>query len=142
MTPEEEKALLLRIVLRLARTQLEKQDGFIPFGATLGSNRDVQLLMPKSAKGGTMTIEKVDTYWTKQMAAAIKAGNVKALCTLADVREADDSGKLVPAIFIHIEHSTENAEDLLYRYERLENSQVTLQEPARETTAPQFFAQS
>jgi len=43
MTPQEEKALLLRVVTKLAAPQLE-QGGFIPFGAILGQNRDVRLL--------------------------------------------------------------------------------------------------
>ena len=54
MTPEEEKALLLRVVLRVVQTQLERS-GFAPFGATLGSARDVQLLILESAKSGTMS---------------------------------------------------------------------------------------
>jgi hypothetical protein len=49
MTPKEEKELLLRVVTKLAGQQLEK-GGSIAFGATLGSKRDVQLLMPKRAE--------------------------------------------------------------------------------------------
>ena len=52
MTPQEEKELLLRVVTKLAGKQLEQEGGFITFGATLGSNRDVRLLMPKSMKQG------------------------------------------------------------------------------------------
>src|SRR5260370_27449314 len=49
MTPREEIDLLLRVVTRLAQKQLG-QVGFIPFVAVLGSNRDVQLLMPAGCK--------------------------------------------------------------------------------------------
>jgi hypothetical protein len=49
MTPHEQKALLLRIVTKLVVPQSEK-GGFIPFGAILGQNRDVQLLMPDGIK--------------------------------------------------------------------------------------------
>jgi hypothetical protein len=49
MTPDEAKALLLRVVTKLVAQQLE-QVGFMPFGAILGQQRDVQLLMPKSMK--------------------------------------------------------------------------------------------
>ena len=138
MTPEEEKALLLRVVLRVAQSQLERS-GFAPFGATLGGARDVQLLIPESAKSGTMTVDVVDAYWRKQMGKALEAGNVRALCTVADVRETDGEGKLVPGVFVHLEHSTGDAEDLLYFYAKLEGARVTFQEPFRDKAALQFF---
>lgn len=138
MTPEEEKSLLLRVVVRIAQTQLEK-GGFIPFGATLRPGRDVQLLIPKGAPGGNTTIELVNAYWSRQMAKAIESGDVRALCTVADVRESNSDGRLVPGVFIHIEHFSGDAEDLLYLYSKLENSQVRFQEPTRETTTLKFF---
>ena len=138
MTPEEEKSLLLRVVVRIAQTQLEK-GGFIPFGATLRAGRDVQLLIPKGAPGGNTTIELVNAYWSRQMAKAIESGDVRALCTVADVRESNSDGRLVPGVFIHIEHFSGDAEDLLYLYSKLENSQVRFQEPTRETTTLKFF---
>jgi hypothetical protein len=138
VTPQEEKDLLLRVAVRIAQTQLEK-GGIIPFGATLGKGRDVQLLIPNSAKGN-MTIEIVDAYWRKQMARAIEAGNVKALCTVADVRVTDTQGKLVPGVFIHIEHFAGVAEELLYHYAKDENAAITFLEVKREATIPQYFA--
>ena len=137
MTPEEEKALLLRVVVRIAQSRLEK-GGFAPFGATLGSSRDVQLLIPETAKTGTMTVELVDAYWKMQMARAIGSGEVRALCTVADVRETDGE-KLVPGVFIHIEHCAGDAEDILYRYAKLANAQIAFQEPRCGKTALQFF---
>lgn len=138
MTPLEEKDLLLRVVVRIAQTQLEK-GGIIPFGAILGAGRDVQLLIPNSAKGN-MTIEIVDAYWRKQMAKAIEGGNVKALCTVADVRVTDSRGKLVPGVFIHVEHSAGDAEELLYHYAKDESAVVTFLEVTREPTTLQYFA--
>ena len=138
MTRQEEMALLLRVVVRVAQTQLQKS-GFAPFGATLGSARNVQLLIPESAKSGTMTIDVVDAYWRRQMSRAIEAGDVRALCTVADVRETDGQGRLVPGVFVHIEHVGGDAEDLLYFYAKLEDAQVTLQEPIRDKAALQFF---
>jgi hypothetical protein len=118
--------------------QLERS-GFAPFGATLGPARAVQLLIPESAKSGTMTIDVVDAYWRRQMSKAIEAGNVRALCTVADVRETDGQGKLVPGVFVHIEHFLGDAEDLLYFYAKLESSRITFQEPIRDKAALQFF---
>lgn len=138
MTPREEMDLLVRVVSRIAQTQLEK-GGFIPFGATLGSGRDVQLLLPNSAKG-EMTIELVDAYWRKQMSKAIEAGGVRALCTVADVRVTDSGSKLVPGVFIHIEHSAGDAEELLYPYAKDELSNVSFLEVTRVNAALQFFA--
>jgi hypothetical protein len=137
LSPLEERDLLLRVAVRIAQTQLEK-GGIIPFGATLGEGRDVQLLIPNGAKRNT-TIEIVDAYWRKQMAKAIEGGNVKALCTVADVRVADSNGKLVPGVFIHIEHSAGGAEELLYHYAKDENAAVTFIEVKREPTILQYF---
>jgi hypothetical protein len=138
LTPLEEKDLLLRVAVRVALTQLEK-GGILPFGATLGAGRDVQLLIPNSAKGN-MTIEIVDAYWRRQMAKAIEGGNVKALCTVADVRVTDSEGKLVPGVFVHVEHSAGDAEELLYHYAKDENAAITFLEIKREATTPQYFA--
>ena len=138
MSPLEEKDLLVRVAVRVAETQLEK-GGIIPFGATLGEGRDVQLLIPNSASGN-MTIEIVDAYWRKQMAKAIESGNVKALCTVADVRVTDSQGKLVPGVFIHVEHSAGHAEELLYHYAKGENAAVTFLQVTREPTTLQYFA--
>ena len=140
MTPQEEIELLLRVVARIALTQLEK-GGFIPFGATLGSSRDVKLLIPNSAKG-EMTIEVVDAYWKKQMSKAIETGDVKALCTVADVRVTDGDAKLVPGVFIHIEHSGGDSEDLLYPYTKDADSKVTFLEVTRARANLQFFTSS
>ena len=137
MTPQEELELLLRVVARIAQTQLET-GGFIPFGATLGPARDVQLLIPNSAKG-EMTIELVDAYWKRQMSKAIEAGNVRALCTVSDVRVTDSDSKLVPGVFIHIEHSGGGSEDLLYPYTRGADSKVTFLEVTRALATLQFF---
>ena len=140
MTPQEEIELLLRVVARIAQTQLEK-GGFIPFGATLGSGRDVQLLIPNSAKG-EMTIEVVDAYWRKQMSKAIETGEVKALCTVADVRVSNGDAKLVPGVFIHMEHSGGDSEDLLYPYTKDAQSKVTFLEVTRAVANLQFFTSS
>lgn len=140
MTPQEEIELLLRVVARIALTQLET-GGFIPFGATLGSSRDVKLLIPNSAKG-EMTIEVVDAYWKKQMNKAIETGDVKALCTVADVRVTDGDAKLVPGVFIHIEHSGGDSEDLLYPYTKDADSKVTFLEVTRARANLQFFTSS
>jgi hypothetical protein len=137
LTPGEEIELLLRVVIRIAHTQLEK-GGFIPFGATLAAGRNVQLLLPNSAKG-EMTIEAVDAYWRKQMRKAVEAGKVKALCTIADVRVTDSDSKLARGVFIHVEHAGGDAEDILYRYTKDENSKVTFLESTRRTTTLEFF---
>jgi hypothetical protein len=138
LSPQEEIELLLRVVARIFQTQLAKGE-FIPFGATLGPGRNVQLLIPNSAKGD-MTIEVVDAYWRKQMSKAIEAGNVIALCTVANVRTTNSDGKVVPGVFVHIEHSGGDAEERLYPYARDENAKVTFLEVKREATYLQYFA--
>jgi hypothetical protein len=140
VTPQEEKELLLRVVLRIAQTQLEK-GGFIPFGATLGPGREAQLLMPTSAKR-EITIDKVVAYWKVQMSKAIETSKITTLCTVTDVRISDNDGKLIPGVFIHVEHWAGDAEDILFPYTKDENAKVTLQEPAKEATNLQFFVTS
>ncbi len=101
---------MLRVVTRIAQTQLEK-GGFIPFGATLGPGREPQLLIPTSAKG-EITTDKVEAYWKVQMSKAIEAAKITTLCTVTDVRIPDSDGKLIPGVFIHIEHRAGEAEDV------------------------------
>src|SRR5260370_31863694 len=103
MTPQEEKALLLRVVTKLAAPHLEK-GGFIPFGAILGQKRDVQLLMPKSMKRDVPRNE-LDNYWARPIRNAIAAGKYMTVCWCADVRGQPDAGPLRPAVLFHFGHS-------------------------------------
>ena len=114
MTPREEKDLLIRVVRKLAITQLIK-GGFIPFGATLDSKRHVQLLMPKSMKKNT-TRDELQVYWARELKQAAASGACKTVCWCADVRADSDGGALVPAVFVHIEHCDAYAEDIFYPY--------------------------
>jgi hypothetical protein len=134
MTPLEEKQLLLRVVLRLAKEQLEK-GGFIPFGAAMGTKRDVQLLMPKSMKQDVKQ-DELDAYWNKQFAPIVGGQDCKTVCTCADVGLTDDQGGLVLGVLTHIEHADSDAEDIFTPYTRDENSKVTFGlEPAKQCTA-------
>jgi hypothetical protein len=131
MTPLEEKQLLLRVVLRLAKEQLEK-GGFIPFGAVMGTKRDVQLLMPKSMKKDVKQ-DELDAYWNKQFAPIVAGQDCKTVCTCADVRLSGEQDKLVPGVLIHIEHADSDAEDIFTPYTRDENSKVIFGPETRET---------
>jgi hypothetical protein len=137
MTPQEEKELLLRVVTQLVRKQLEK-GGFIPYGATLGPNRDVQLLMPKGMKRA-VTRAELDAYWFQILRQAITAGECKTACWCADVREQAEDGTLVPAVLIHVEHANTFSEDILYPYRKDESSRVVFGEPRSEATEHQIF---
>jgi|SRR6266446_1083331 len=130
MTPDEEKQLLLRVVLRLAKDQLEK-GGFIPFGATLGTKRDVQLLMPKSMKKDVKR-DELDAYWNEQFRPFVAGQGCKTVCTCADVCLSGDEGGLVRGVLIHIEHADSAAEDIFAPYTRDENSKVTFGRETRE----------
>lgn len=140
MTPQEEKELLLRVVTKLVRKQLEK-GGFIPYGATLGSNREVQLLMPKSMKRD-VTRDELDAYWVQTIRQAVATGECKTACWCADVREKAEDGTLVPAVLIHVEHAETFSEDILYPYRKDENSGVVFGEPMSELTEHQIFTSS
>ena len=49
MTSQEEKELLLQVVIKLA-VKLIGEGGFVPFGAILGPGRKANILMPKNWK--------------------------------------------------------------------------------------------
>jgi hypothetical protein len=140
MTPEEEKALLLRIVTKLVAPQLE-QGGFVPFGAILGQNREVQLLMPKSMKRGVAR-DELDNYWVQTIRNAIAAGEYMTVCWCADVRGQTDDGTLIPALLIHVEHAHSFSEDILIAYRKNEIGKVVFDEPNSEATQHQIFSSS
>ena len=131
MTPQEEKQLLLRVVRPLAKVQLEN-GGFIPFGAALGTKRDVQLLMPKSMKKDVKR-EELEAYWNKQFRPIIAGQDCKTVCTCADVGLSGDQGGLVWGVLIHIEQADSDAEDIFTPYTRDQNSKVTFGPETRET---------
>jgi hypothetical protein len=101
-------------VTKLAGQQLEK-GGFIPFGATLGSKRDVQLLMPKSMKQD-VTTDELDAYWVRTLRQAVATGECKTVCSCTDVRVQANEGLLVSAVLVHVEHVDTSSEDILYPY--------------------------
>jgi hypothetical protein len=56
------------------------------------------------------------------------------------VRVTDGDAKLVPGVFIHVEHSGGEAEDILYPYAKDENSNVTFLKITRAAAQLQFFS--
>lgn len=140
MTPQEEKALLLRVVTKLVAPKLE-QGGFLPFGAILGQNRDVQLLMPKSMKRD-VSPDELDNYWVQTIRNAIAAGEYLTVCWCADVREQAQDGTLASALLVHVEHAHSFSEDILIAYRKNESGKVVFDEPRTEATLHQIFSAS
>src|SRR5260370_35420408 len=140
MTPQEEKALLLRVVTKLAATQLE-QGGFIPFGAILGQNRDAQLLMPKSMKRDVAR-DELDNYWARTIRNAIAAGKYMTVCWCADGRERTNDEALITALLFHAEQAYSFSEDILFAYRKSESGKVVFDEPDTEATQHQIFSSS
>jgi len=140
MTPQEEKALLLRVVTKLVGPKLE-QGGFFPFGAILGQNRDVQLLMPKSMKRD-VSRDELNSYWVQTIRNAIAAGEYLTVCWCADVREPAQDGTLTPALLIHVENVHSFSEDILIAYRNNERGKVVFDEPRTEATLHQIFSAS
>jgi hypothetical protein len=128
MTPQEEKDLLLRVVIKVARLELEQGAGLVPFGATLGAKRDVCLLRPKEV-AGAVTRDKLEDYWKRQLRQAVSAGECRAVCCCADVRLQQGEGQLVPALLIHVEHVDDGGEDIMYPHWKDEDSQLVLGQP-------------
>jgi hypothetical protein len=124
----------------LVAPQLER-GGFIPFGAILGQNRDVQLLMPKSMKPNVARGE-LDTYWVKTIRKAIANGECLTACWCADVRGQTDDDTLIPALLIHVEHANSFSEDVLIAYRKNENGKIVFDEANIEPTHHQIFLSS
>src|SRR5256885_16433137 len=108
MTPEEAKALLLRVVTKLVAPQLERGE-FVPFGAILGQNRDVQLLMPKGMKRDVAR-DELDTYWVQTIRKANASGEYLTACWCADASGQTDDETLIPALLIHVENANSLSE--------------------------------
>ena len=138
MTPQEEKALLLRVVTQLAAKFLLK-GGFIPFGATLGPDRNVELLMPNSMKKDVTRGELYD-YFGKELRRSAAAEDRKTACFCAHVGEVD--GRVVtPAILVHVEHSEAYAEDVLYPYQLNDVPEVVFGNPTTARADRNIFIQ-
>jgi hypothetical protein len=140
MTPQEKKALLLRVVTKLAAQQLEN-GGLTPFGATLGEKREVQLLVPDRIKPDA-TLEELDAYWTRELRQAAAKGDCDTVCTCIHVGMQTEEGISVPALLIHIEQADAFSEDILYPYEKGERSEVIFSEPTTEAAEYQIFVPS
>ena len=140
LTPQDEKELLLRVVTKLAATQLEAK-GFMPFGATLGPHRNVKLLAPQTWKQNSNR-EEVETYWVQELRKAITSEECKAVCFCADVRVPVDNGGLVPAVLIHVEHAEAPAEAIFYPYSKDGSLKVVFASPTRAATTGRIFRSS
>ena len=138
MTPQEERDLLLRVVTQVAEKKLS-EGGFVPFGATLGSERDVKILLPKTMKPG-VTKAELDAYWTQALRKAAAEGDCKTVCSCANVRFEENPGEMVSAIHIHIEHAEAYSANVLCPYRHEGGSRVIFGEPQVEPSEHQVFA--
>jgi hypothetical protein len=138
MTPQEEKALLIGVVTKLVTPQLER-GGFVPFGAILGQNRNIQLLMPESMKRD-VTRDELQDYWVQTIRDATTSGEYMTVCWCADVREQTHDGTLVPAVFVHVEHLRSFSENVLITYRKNESGRVIFCESTSEATQHQIFS--
>jgi len=137
MTPQEQKSLLVDVVVQFAMKRLE-EEGFYPFGAVLGTKRNVQLFVPKKWKPNS-TRDEVEDFWFKELRKNTASGDYIAASFCADVRVPRNGGELIPAMLVHIEHADASAEDGLYPYLKDEQSKVSLGTPTFVETRPQIF---
>jgi hypothetical protein len=137
MTLQEEKGTLLRVVTKLA-LQMMAKGGFCPFGAMMGPDRSVKILMPKGWKKDA-TRDEVEAYWTQELQKAVRKTSCRTVCWCADVRFPKENGDLVPFMLIHIEQPSVG-EDMGYPYLNDGNSKVELGSPTTVQTKAQVFA--
>jgi len=138
MTSQEEKELLLKLVTKLAAMQLA-EGGITPFGAALGSRRNVKLLVPKDWKREVTTQDELEKYWIRELRKVTVEDSSRIACSCADVRVPMEGGRLVPAVLIHVEHAEGSAEDVVYPYRMDDGSMIVFGEPTSVATECQIF---
>lgn len=138
MAKRQDIELLLRVVTQFVEKQLTPA-GILPFGAALGSKRDVQVLVPKTMKPDVQMPE-LDAYWKRELAKPIAAGGCKAVCYCVDLRvKPSGEGAHSQVVFIHIEDSEGYAEDVLYAY-NFTNDKLVLGDPCVERSDQRIFS--
>jgi hypothetical protein len=142
MTPQEEKNLCLLVITRLLPGRLQ-DDGLYPFGATLGSNRNINLLVPTSMRKSP-TRDELESYWIKQLQESVtkSQGDCKAACFCMAVLIPATNGEMVPAVMVYLDHITASAEDIFYPYWKDEHSKFVLGEPISSPAACRIFISS
>jgi hypothetical protein len=122
MTSQEEKELLLRIVMRLAQQHLGA-DGLSPFAAVLNRGRQLKLLLPESMKPNPAA-DELERYWLRELRKAITdEADARAACHCATVQAPTEQGGTVPGIWVFLEHIEDGAEDLVFPYWKNEKSE-------------------
>jgi len=130
--------LLLRVTSQVAQKQLET-GGRMHFSAILGSNRDVQLLMPKEMKKG-VTWDELVAYWKRELVAAVAKSGWRAVssCIFASdlfmgADESEHPFHIRQALLVHVEHVDGEvaAQDVAYPYQGSPGAKITLGEPNR-----------
>ena len=106
--------------------KLIRQGGFVRFGATLGPGRNVKLLMPESWKENA-TRDEVEMYWSRELKKAVDM-RVSAItvCSCADVRIPLENGNLLPASLFTSNRVKSCGEDIVYPYQKGQDSEVKL----------------
>ena len=137
MSPQEERDLLLRVVMQLAESRLNA-GGLMPFGATLKPPRDVKILMPKSMKPD-VTREELDAYWVRELRKAAAEVDCKTVCSCAEVRYGTHMHQMASAILVHIEHADVYAANVLCPFTKGEGARVAFGEPQVEESEFRVF---
>jgi hypothetical protein len=137
MTSAEARELLLRVVTQVAARQLQ-EGALLPFGATLGGQRNVSLLVPEGVKK-YVTQPELEDYFVEHLRAAAAEQPCLTACFCADVRAHTERGELAPGLLVHIETSDGAAEDLVYPYRKSERAEIEFDPPARVAAEPRIF---
>ena len=138
MSALENKELLLRVVTKFAAKQLKNDDLLMPFGATLNSTRNVQLLMPKRIKQN-VTPDGLSRYWARELREASEKSDSPTVCSCCAGLFPHESGVTVPVVFVHIEHAGEYSEDFYYPYRKEIDGEICFGARDFEAVDPQVF---
>ena len=115
MNVREEIQLVLKIVLKHARKQLEEEGGFQAFGATLGSDRDVLMLLPESQPDDA-DFADVREHWYRALRKAIDDGGCRTVAWCCNVKAPGENDTRVPAVLVHVEHVESHAWDMYFPF--------------------------
>jgi hypothetical protein len=111
----EEIQLVLKIVLKYARKQLEEEGGFQAYGATFGSHRDVLMLLPESQPDDA-SFADVREHWYRALRKAIDDGGCRTAAWCCNVKAPGENDTRVPAVFVHVEHVEGQAWDMYFPF--------------------------
>jgi len=122
MDDAEEIQLLLRVILKLCKRELEDTRQFVSCGAGLGSNRNIELLRP--SRTTATEVRKYREYWERQLRDLASRQACRVLAWWMNSMVITDASS-ESTVFIHIEHAEGKTSEIYVPYSGVSSAEVT-----------------